>query len=195
MPSDPTTPPPGHENEVAAPAPGDLELVRSFLSLHDHTPGGDASAQPSATTVGRWLAAHALAEGPAPTEDLTAAVTVLEDLRSLVGETAAAPRDPEAVARLDAAARDAGIALELGEARFVPAADGVGGAIGRLLGIAFLARRDGSWARLRTCANDDCRTIFFDRSKNRSGRWCDMRSCGNQAKVRAYRARHRSAQA
>ena len=34
----PPTQPPGH-GEDEAPAPGELELVRSFLSLHDHPPG------------------------------------------------------------------------------------------------------------------------------------------------------------
>ena len=48
---------------------------------------------------------------------------------------------------------------------------------------------DGSWDRLRGCANPTCRSVFWDRSKNRSGRWCSLSVCGNQAKVRAYRER------
>jgi len=69
---------------------------------------------------------------------------------------------------------------------------GVVGAVGTLLASAFLAELDGSWARLRHCSNPECESVFYDRSKNRSGRWCSMRSCGNQAKVRAYRERHRT---
>ena len=70
---------------------------------------------------------------------------------------------------------------------------GVRGAVGRLLGIAFLAELDGTWQRLRPCANASCRSVFWDGSKNRSGRWCSMEACGNQAKVRAYRERERAA--
>jgi predicted RNA-binding Zn ribbon-like protein len=46
-------------------------------------------------------------------------------------------------------------------------------------------------ARVKECANDSCRWLFLDRSKNRSRRWCLMRDCGNQAKARRFRARRR----
>jgi predicted RNA-binding Zn ribbon-like protein len=48
---------------------------------------------------------------------------------------------------------------------------------------------DGSWSRLKTCENDECRWAFYDQSKNRSAKWCSMQSCGNRMKARAYRAR------
>lgn len=41
-------------------------------------------------------------------------------------------------------------------------------------------------ARLRQCANADCRWLFVDRTRNRSRRWCDMKSCGNLAKARRF---------
>ena len=62
--------------------------------------------------------------------------------------------------------------------------------IGRILAAAFLAQLDGTWNRFRECSDPSCRSVFWDRSKNRSGRWCSMSSCGNRAKVRAYRERH-----
>ena len=37
----------GHEDSGVNPAPGDLETVRSFLSLHDHAPGIDDSFPPT----------------------------------------------------------------------------------------------------------------------------------------------------
>ncbi|MGH3665303.1 MAG: CGNR zinc finger domain-containing protein [Egibacteraceae bacterium] len=52
--------------------------------------------------------------------------------------------------------------------------------------------RDGTWARLKSCANDSCRWLFYDRSKNRSGKWCTMNVCGDILNARAYRARRRS---
>jgi predicted RNA-binding Zn ribbon-like protein len=43
--------------------------------------------------------------------------------------------------------------------------------------------------RVHLCANETCRWLFVDRSRNRSRRWCDMKECGNVAKVRRYRRR------
>ena len=44
-------------------------------------------------------------------------------------------------------------------------------------------------SRIRRCASDDCRLVFFDESRAGSRRWCSMQKCGNRAKVRAHRAR------
>jgi predicted RNA-binding Zn ribbon-like protein len=61
--------------------------------------------------------------------------------------------------------------------------------VGRILAAAFLAELDGTWERLKECADDTCTGVFYDRSKNHSGKWCSMQSCGNRNKVRAWRAR------
>lgn len=45
--------------------------------------------------------------------------------------------------------------------------------------------------RLKICANDDCRWVFVDESRNRTKRWCDDKCCGNLMKVRAFRARNK----
>lgn len=44
--------------------------------------------------------------------------------------------------------------------------------------------------RLGTCANETCRWLMLDTSKNRSRRWCTMASCGNRAKARRFHERH-----
>lgn len=44
-------------------------------------------------------------------------------------------------------------------------------------------------AQVKTCAQDTCRWLFLDTSRNHGRRWCDMKVCGNRAKVRRYRAR------
>ena len=41
-------------------------------------------------------------------------------------------------------------------------------------------------ARVRTCANEDCRRLFLDTSKSGVRRWCNMSTCGNQAKARRH---------
>jgi len=43
--------------------------------------------------------------------------------------------------------------------------------------------------RVRVCANDTCRWVFFDESRGGQRRWCDMATCGNQAKAARHRAR------
>ncbi|WP_239511439.1 ABATE domain-containing protein [Burkholderia sp. JP2-270] len=45
-------------------------------------------------------------------------------------------------------------------------------------------------AKVKRCANDACRWLFIDDSKNGSRRWCSMSSCGNRAK--AYRHYHKA---
>ncbi|MBE1485918.1 CGNR zinc finger domain-containing protein [Plantactinospora soyae] len=47
----------------------------------------------------------------------------------------------------------------------------------------------GDWSRLRLCANDVCREVFYDTTRNRSRRWHSYEYCGNRTNVAAYRAR------
>jgi predicted RNA-binding Zn ribbon-like protein len=46
---------------------------------------------------------------------------------------------------------------------------------------------------IRQCANDTCRWLFLDESRNAARRWCDMGSCGNRAKARRHYLKHRDA--
>jgi predicted RNA-binding Zn ribbon-like protein len=46
--------------------------------------------------------------------------------------------------------------------------------------------------RLRVCANDLCRWVFYDESHAGRRRWCDMASCGNRAKAARHRARQKA---
>jgi len=45
--------------------------------------------------------------------------------------------------------------------------------------------------RIRLCANDACRWLFLDGSRNGSRRWCDMSACGNRAKARRHYLKQR----
>ena len=51
----------------------------------------------------------------------------------------------------------------------------------------------GSMDRLKMCASEECRRVFFDRSKPSTRRWCMSTLCGNRMKTRAYRERQREA--
>jgi predicted RNA-binding Zn ribbon-like protein len=91
---------------------------------------------------------------------------------------------------LDGQATRSGLAVRFGPgARLEPQADGVDGALGRLLAAVAGAMADGSWRRFKACREETCRWVFVDRARNRSRHWCSMEVCGNRAKARAFRAR------
>jgi predicted RNA-binding Zn ribbon-like protein len=47
--------------------------------------------------------------------------------------------------------------------------------------------------RLKMCAAEECRRLFYDRSKPATRRWCMSTLCGNRIKTRNYRERQRGA--
>ncbi len=183
------------EHDRTAPAPGDLELLQRFLNLHDHDAAGRTADPPlemlHAFLLDRGLLSPEERFGPAERET---ALVLAEAFRDLVRTNLGEPLDEDAAARLDAASEAAGLHPHFvyGDPVLVPSEGGVVGALGRLVAIAFLARFDGTWGHLKQCADESCRAVFYDRSRNRSGRWCSMESCGNRAKVRAWRERQRT---
>jgi len=66
---------------------------------------------------------------------------------------------------------------------------GLDHAIGRLVSIVFAAHENGTWPRLKACA--ECHWALYDGSKNRSAAWCDPAKCGARARSRRYRERRR----
>ncbi|MFJ3763082.1 CGNR zinc finger domain-containing protein [Streptomyces sp. NPDC090080] len=42
------------------------------------------------------------------------------------------------------------------------------------------AQQSGSWRRLKLCRNQDCPSVFFDRSPNNSALWHNARTCGRK---------------
>ena len=76
-----------------------------------------------------------------------------------------------------------------GRPALVPVQDGVRGGLAWLAAAIVASTADGSWERLKICADDTCQWAFLDSSKNRSKHWCSMQECGNRSKTRAYRAR------
>jgi predicted RNA-binding Zn ribbon-like protein len=43
--------------------------------------------------------------------------------------------------------------------------------------------------RVGLCADESCRWLFVDATRNRTRRWCTMKDCGNRSKVRRFRER------
>lgn len=81
---------------------------------------------------------------------------------------------------------------ELGGAPVLrPAGDGPLAGLSSLAAELYDGARDGSLDRLKMCAAEECRRVFFDRSKPATRRWCMSSLCGNRIKTRAYRERRR----
>ncbi len=63
--------------------------------------------------------------------------------------------------------------------------------VGEVVAQLELAAATGRLGRFKMCASEECRWIFFDRSKPASRRWCSPILCGNREKTRAYRRRRK----
>jgi predicted RNA-binding Zn ribbon-like protein len=74
-----------------------------------------------------------------------------------------------------------------------PARDDALAGLSTIVAELYNGAASGTLDRLKTCAAEECRRIFFDRSKPGSRRWCVSTLCGNRAKTRTYRARHQGA--
>ena len=64
--------------------------------------------------------------------------------------------------------------------------------LGAVVNQLYDASASGELDRLKMCASDDCRRVFYDRSKPGTRRWCQASLCGNRMKTRAYRERHKT---
>ena len=177
-------------------APGRLELVRQFVNTADLAEGADELE--GLDGLAAWLRERALI-GPgdhlAP-DDRQRALAVREALRDLLETRSGGSLDEAAVRALNAAGTGAllrGTFDPHGSPQPEPVAGGLDRALGELFAIIHSAAVDGTWDRLKVCADDGCRWAFYDHSRNRSRSWCNMASCGNRAKARSYRRRHSAA--
>ena len=178
------------------PAPGDLELVQTFLnSRWDLTSSNEEElANPGA--VSTWLVEHGLFDRRrALTEsDRRRVLEVREGLRAMLFVNNGASEDPEVVARLNRALRAPRIYIQFAGAdtpEFKPRPRDLDGALALIATIVALSQLDGSWSRMKACPGHDCGWAFYDHSRNQASSWCAMSVCGSRAKVRAYRERRR----
>ena len=183
-------------HDRTAPAPGELELVQRFMNLHEHAPGAAGDLPPSRELIEEFLRHRGLLDAGTPfTEaDHDAALELHRALHAKVRTSGGAGLADGDVATIDRTVRRAGLRPHFGldGPDLIATEQGVAGALGRIVAVAFLADLQGTWEGLKACAGDDCNAVFFDRSKNHSGRWCSMSTCGNRAKVRAWRERRRA---
>jgi predicted RNA-binding Zn ribbon-like protein len=175
-------------------APGPLALAQAFVNTvaSEGDIHWEAFADPD--SLRSWLVRGGLLTGGEPVSeaDVGRAREAREALRALLAANDGRRIDPGAVAALNRAAERARLSVRFGadgRAALEPGSGGVDGALGTVLAAAHAAMEEGTWGRLKACANVGCAWAFYDRSRNRSGRWCSMAVCGNRTKTRAYRRR------
>ena len=161
--------------------------------------GGDELA--SLPQLALWLRSRGLLGDAAllHTGDLLNARELRAAIRALLQRAPAQRRgDAGLAALLNAAAIRYSMALQMSEAGEIGlqpslriGASGLAGVLAELLAAAETAELD----RLKMCESEECRQVFFDRSKSGLGRWCSAAVCGNREKTRAFRQRRKAASA
>lgn len=181
------------------PAPQPLARIQALVNTVELPDGPDRLADPVDAT--QWLVAHGLLSKGARVSgaDLDMLRQVREALRALLIHNAGGPApSSEAITTLRAMAAGGAARTEVdadGQVRLLAVGDSIAERLVELLLAIRDAQCDGTWQRLKACANDECTWAFYDRSRNRGGTWCDMAECGNKLKNREFRARRRAARA
>lgn len=174
--------------------PHDLQLVVDFVNTIDLETQEEELSFPGELTA--WLDERGLFGAAAPAigeVELRQAIELREALRQVLrAHTRGEPEPAAAGAVLERVAQDGQLSVGFrpgGGVSVVARNPGYPGVLARLLAPVADAAADGSWQRVKACAEEECAAAFYDRSRNRSGRWCDMSICGNRTKVRAYRSK------
>ena len=185
-----------HAEVAKRPAPSRLAAVQAFVNTAKLLYGEERLLSPDA--LHRWLADQGLLAGDErmSANDLQEGIELREALRALMLTNTTGHQDVRAVAMFNRTLDRAHVHPHL-EADGTPGmrscAVGAQRALGMLAANALLAIIDGSWGRLKVCANTHCQWSFYDRSASRSSTWCEMAVCGSRAKMRAYRLRRGAA--
>jgi predicted RNA-binding Zn ribbon-like protein len=182
-----------HENK---PAPGDLLKVQAFINTWDRERAADVLLDPA--TAAEWLAGAGMwDESAAPgLYELDFARKVREAIRSLLvthsGGPAPALGELQPLHALSSAAKLSMDVAPDGTVTLRPAGHSdLQAHFARLLLVIRDAQLQGTWPRLKACANPECQWAFYDRSHSQQGIWCEMKVCGNRAKNRRLKQRKR----
>jgi predicted RNA-binding Zn ribbon-like protein len=178
------------------PAPMPLLHVQAFVNTLDADRGTDLLRDRDVASA--WLTdAGLIAPGVAVSDQrLRLAREVREAIRALLRRnsgTGEMTSDQLRTLRTLAGGYRPGVDVEPDGTVSIAAGGGADlgdGLLGLLLTIRD-AQADGTWSRLKLCANPECDWAFYDRSRNRQGSWCTMAACGNRIKNRHFRARRR----
>jgi predicted RNA-binding Zn ribbon-like protein len=182
--------------------PGDVALLYDFVNSVDlrryveqgvaHDPG-DELATPA--QLQSWLQARGLLKRGLRVSraEHREALALRDALRIFL---AAAPAGrASATGALEASATRFPLEVTASRDRVLdlrPVVGSATGGLGSVLAELVRLSDSGRLERVKTCDSDECRWVFYDRSKPGNRRWCSSDRCGNREKTRTYRNRHRS---
>jgi predicted RNA-binding Zn ribbon-like protein len=174
-------------------APGRLELVRQFVNTRDYWKGIDWIDSPerlSAWLVDQGLVAERVS---LTTSDVRRVQAFREALRAMLLAHLGRAEPPEAAATFNETASSLSLRAHATEAgvELRSADEGLEFGLGSMVAAIAEAQLEGTWPRLKACANDDCRTGMYDRTKNRTRIWCNASTCGARMRARSYRRRRK----
>ena len=165
--------------------------LRHFV--HHGVQHAQADELENATSFGNWLARHGLHRaGKVPSAaTFEAALALRGAIRDyLAREPAERHREASIRAALDnAIARFPLRVSAAGKGGLKLAAASADIGLSAIVADLYNASANGTLDRLKMCASDECKRVFFDRSKPGTRRWCQSTLCGNRQKTRAYRER------
>ena len=173
-----------------APAPGRLRVVQQFINSLDIEAETEEFQTPGQLSA--WLVSHGLAKPGGPrltSRDLERTRRFRDLLRELAAGNNGKGRSRQLQRHLnrELAALSFVAALEDGNvATLRPTGKGIDRALSQLAAIVIEEMICGRWSRMKECAEDTCRWVFYDHSRSRTGIWCTMADCGSRAKSRAY---------
>jgi predicted RNA-binding Zn ribbon-like protein len=178
------------EPGARAPAPRRLQVVQQFINSLDIE--ADSEEFQTSSQLGSWLVSHALAKPRAlrlTSKDLERARRFRELLRGLAAGNNGIGSHQRLREELNIELARLSVvgALKDGHvARLEPTGTGIDRALSQLAAIVIEEMISGRWSRMKACAADGCRWVFYDHSRSRTGIWCTMAVCGSRAKSRAY---------
>ena len=172
-------------------APGELEIVRAFVSTVARGKRADELANPA--RLGRWLESRGLLDIGVVLDEREhqSALDLRRGLRALILTNSGVEPDAGALERFEEVAAGGRFALHFQASvpvGFGPASRRFDDALGALAGIVTVARLKGLWPRLKICAEHGCGRAFFDTSPNHTGRWCAPK-CGDRYRAAIRRRR------
>ena len=172
--------------------------VRHFV--HHGVQHAEADELGDAASLGNWLARHGLNRtGKVPSVPTFEAALALRGVIRDYLERQPAERRREAALReaLDKAIERFPLRVTASGKeglRLVPIGTDTASGLSAVIAELYSGSVDGTLDRLKMCASDECKRVFFDRSKPGTRRWCQSTLCGNREKTRTYRERIRKEQ-
>jgi predicted RNA-binding Zn ribbon-like protein len=163
-----------------------LERLIGFVNTNELQESQDQLSGPEETRS--WLVAHGLEVGELGHDDWAAAISFREGVRAAAAANNGYGIDADAVTGLQGAIDRLGFTVRAtADARLeVAATTPAGRALAPLVGALMAAQADGSWARVKACARDSCRWLFYDTTRNHSRTWCTSTTCGSREKAKRY---------